>query len=348
MSLDSLRAEIDELDREIVKLFNRRARAAKEIGALKAENSGASYDPTRERCVYEALGKANDGPLPDSALRSIWREVMSASLALQQPVRVAYFGPAGTFTHQAARAKFGSSVEYVHQSTIPGVFAAVATGRADCGIVPIENSTEGPVNATIDALAETPLRIISEIYLPIRLALLGRGEIASVRRVYSHAQPLAQARVYLAEHLPAAEVHETVNTAEGRDVEVLARDIEDASDNETRFFVVAKEPAGRTGRDKTTMIVSIKDEVGALHSMLSSFRDKGVNLTNLQSRPSRRRAWDYLFFIDCEGHIEDAPVAAAVGELESKSRHVQVLGSYPALGRAPAEPDASGPAAKRG
>ncbi len=368
MSLDSLRAEIDELDREIVRLLNNRARAAKEIGALKAENSGASYDPTREHCVYEALGRANDGPLPDSALRAIWREVMSASLALQQPVRVAYFGPAGTFTHQAARAKFGSSVEYVHQETIPGVFAAVATGGADCGIVPIENSTEGPVNATIDALAETPLRIISEIYLPIRLALLGRGEITSVRKVYSHAQPLAQARVYLAEHLPAAEVHETVSTvaavehaaleegaaaiaselaAEGRDVEVLARDIEDAPDNETRFLVVAKDPAGRTGRDKTTMIVSIKDEVGALYSMLASFRDKGVNLTNLQSRPSRRRAWDYVFFIDCEGHVEDPPVAAAVGELESKSRHVQVLGSYPAFSRAPAEPDASGPAAKR-
>jgi chorismate mutase/prephenate dehydratase len=355
MSLEKLRAEIDELDRRIVELLNRRAEAVRAIGALKAENSGSVYDPTRERDVYERVTGANTGPLPDSSLRAIWREVMSASLALQRPTTVAYLGPAGTFTHQAARRRFGVSVEYIPEHTIPGVFSAVAAGRADHGIAPIENSTEGAVNITADTLAETSLKIVSEVYLPIHLALLGRGELSSIRCVYSHAQPLAQARAFLEANLPRAELLEAPSTAqavetavgepgaaaigselaaEGRQIEVLARRIEDTADNETRFFVVSNASPPRTGRDKTTMLVSIKDEVGALHTMLGTFREQGVNLTWIQSRPSRRRAWDYMFFIDCEGHIEDAPVAEAVEKLESRSRHVQVLGSYPAADRA--------------
>ena len=355
MSLEKLRAEIDEFDHRIVELLNRRAEAVRAIGALKAENSGSVYDPTRERDVYEHVTGANKGPLPDSSLRAIWREVMSASLALQRPTKVAYLGPAGTFTHQAARQRFGVSVECVPEHTIPGVFAAVAAGRADHGIVPIENSTEGAVNITADTLGETPLKIVSEVYLPIHLALLGRGDLSSVKCVYSHAQPLAQARAFLDANLPGADLREAPSTAqavetavsesgaaaiaselaaEGRDIEVLARRIEDATDNATRFFVVSRSSPARTGRDKTTMLVSIKDEVGALHSMLGTFREQKVNLTWIQSRPSRRRAWDYMFFIDCEGHIEDAPVAEAVEKLESRSRHVQVLGSYPAADRA--------------
>ncbi|MHC4250720.1 MAG: prephenate dehydratase [Planctomycetota bacterium] len=354
MPLDDLRSEIDDIDREIVRLLNRRAKAVAEIGTRKAENGDANYDPTRERQVYERIAAANEGPLPESSLRAIWREVMSAGLALQQHTRVAYFGPAGTFTHQAARDRFGSSVDYVAEASIPDVFASVSTGRADYGVVPIENSTEGPVNITADTLAETSLKVVSEIYLPIHLALLGRGKLESVRRVYSHSQPLAQAKRFLATKLPAAEVREAPSTAkavetaalergaaaiaselaaEGRDIEVLARRIEDTPDNETRFFVVGAHTPGRTGLDKTSIIVSIKDEMGALHSMLGTFREKGVNLTWIQSRPTRRRAWDYMFFIDCEGHFEDERIADVIGSLESRSRHVQVLGSYPVAER---------------
>ncbi len=351
---DKLRTEIDDLDRGIVELLNRRMVAAKKIGKLKAERSEPVYDPAREREVYERITKLAESPLSASSLKAIWREVMSAGLQVQRPTRVAYFGPEGTFTHQAARRRFGGSGEYVCEAAIPDVFAAVASGRAEHGVVPIENSTEGPVNVTADALMDTPLSVIAEAYLPIHLALLGRGRLESVRRVYSHAQALAQAGRFLKEKLPGAELVEAPSTvravetaavergaaavaselaAEGRDVEVLARRIEYSSDNETRFFVISRGSASRTGRYKTAMIVSIRDEVGALHSMLGAFREKNVALTWIQSRPSRRRAWDYMFFIDCLGHADDPPVADVIEQLESRSRHVQVLGSYPAAER---------------
>jgi chorismate mutase/prephenate dehydratase len=352
MSLESLRAEIDSLDAKLVELLNRRAELARKIGEGKGD---AAYDPARERDVLASLARANAGPLPEEALRAIWREVMSACLALERRTRVAYFGPEGTFTHQAARERFGASVEYVCERTIPDVFSAVAAARADYGVVPVENSSEGTVNVTIDTLAETDLGIVAEMYLPIHLALLGSGPVESIAKVYSHAQPLAQARRYVAASLPAAEIVECPSTASaveealrageraaaiaselaasGRDIEVLARRIEDTPDNETRFFIVGGAAPPRTMRDKTSMIVSIKDEVGALHDMLGIFREEGVNLTSIHSRPSRRRAWDYVFFIDCEGHVEDAHVAKVVQSLESRMRHVQVLGSYPAAER---------------
>jgi len=354
MSLESLRAEIDDLDRQIARLLQRRATVAQEIGAAKATTDKSVFDPGREERVYENVVAAAEGPLPAESIRAIWREVVSAHRALQRKSRIAYFGPAGTFTHQAARQKFGASVEFVAQKTIPDVFTAVASDRAEFGVVPIENSTEGPVNITADALAETSLKIVSELYLPIHLALLGKGTIADVKVVYSHGQPLAQAKRYLSTKLPNARPIESLSTVEavehaasedgaaaiaselaveGRDIQVLARNIEDTPDNETRFFVIAPRSAGRTGSDKTTMMVSIKDEVGALHSMLGTFREHGVNLTRIQSRPSRRRAWDYIFFLDCVGHVDDASVSATIAALESRSRHVQVLGSYPAAGR---------------
>jgi len=355
MSLESLRAEIDEIDRQIVKLLDRRARAAKKIGELKAYGGGPTFDPRREKHVYDNVVASTEGPLQPEHLRAIWREIVSACLAVQRPLRVAYFGPEGTFTHQAAVSKFGSSIDYVPEKTIPDVFASVAAGRADFGVVPIENSTEGPVNITADTLAETSLRIVSEIYLPIHLALLGRGEFGAVRRVYSHPHALAQARKFLQTRLPDAELVETATTVEAvrkaqadshaaaiasrvaatvAPLEVLEDNIEDLPGNETRFFVIGRHAVGRSGRDKTTMMVSIKDEVGALHSMLGAFRAQGVNLTWIQSRPSRRKAWDYVFFLDCEGHIEDPALARVLETLQASSRHVQVLGSYPAAERA--------------
>lgn len=380
-TITGLRSEIDDLDEEIVKLISRRAAVARQIGRVKSEGGTDAYDPVREQAVYDRVarlaksvvkpGSKPDGktavesgegggeggeeePLSEEALRAIYREIMSLSLALERAPRVAFFGPPGTFTHQAARSKFGASVGYVPEGSIPDVFSAVSADRADYGVVPVENSTEGPINIAWDTLAETPLKVIAEIYLPIRLALLGRGPISSIRRVYSHAQPLAQARNYLATHLPAVEIREASSTiagveaaavergaaaiasefaAEGRDTEVLARNIEDSADNETRFFIVGRKAAKRSGRDKTALMVSIKDEVGALHAMLGAFRGEGVNLTRIQSRPSRRRAWDYVFFLDCEGHVEDEAVKKTLSALETRSRHVQVLGSYPAAER---------------
>lgn len=356
MEIESLRSKIDALDRAIVRLINRRAAVAQEIGKRKAPLRAPVYDPEREREVYESVVSRNEGPLSNETIKAVYREIMSGTVALQRPVRVAYFGPPGTFTHQAARKKFGSSVEYLPERDIPEVFSAVVNGKASCGVVPVENSTEGPVNVTIDTLAETPLKIISEICLPIRLALLGHGPVSSVRRLYSHRQPLAQCRRYIGTRLPGAEIREASSTVaaveqaaiergaaaiaaelavEGRDVKVLERRIEDSADNVTRFFVVAENPPPPTGADKTTVLVSIKDEVGALHAMLEVFLREGINLTWIQSRPSRRRAWDYVFFVDLEGHAEDERVRRALEALESRTRHVQVLGSYPAAERTP-------------
>ena len=350
MSLDSLRAEIDGLDREIVKLVGRRASLAQEIGLLKTSGDAQVYDPAREHDVYDRVAGLEKGPLPAKAVKAIYREIMSASLALERPTRVAYFGPPGTFTHQAARGKFGASVEYIPESSVPDVFSAVSADRADYGVVPVENSTEGPINIAWDMLADTPLKVIAETYLPIRLCLLGRGPMSSIRRVYSHAQPLAQARGFLATHLPAVEIREASSTiagveaaavergaaaiaselaAEGRDIEVLARDVEDSADNETRFFVIGGVIPKPTGSDKTALLFTTAHQAGALVEVLNVFERCGVNLTNIDTRPSRRKNWEYYFFVDCEGHIEDRPVARAVAEARQHCLELHVLGSFP-------------------
>ncbi|MFH0940223.1 MAG: prephenate dehydratase [Planctomycetota bacterium] len=353
--LDALRHNIDALDVQIVRLINQRAVNAASIGKIKAKDGLKPYNASREIQVYRKVVAHNTGPLPDAAFRSIYREIMSATIALERPTRVAFApGPAGSFTHLAARNKFGSSVAYLPMRDIRDVFVAVSRGRADYGVVPIENSTEGGVNQSIDMFAETRLKIISEIYLPIHNHLISRCKLKDIKVVYSHPQPFAQCRNWLLGHLGNAERHEVASTAaavecaakESRaaaiggtlaaeiyDMPIVAEHIEDSSDNTTRFLVIADRIAERTGKDKTSLLLSVKDTPGALLRLLQPFYKHGINLTRIESRPSKRRAWEYNFFVDIEGHLDDPQVVAAVSDLESQVKHLEALGSYPAAER---------------
>ena len=353
--MEELRRKIDTLDAQIVSLINARAANAAKIGAIKAREGKKPYNPSREIQVYKKVAAQNTGPLPDDAFRAIYREIMSATIALERPSRVAFSpGPFGTFTHLAARTKFGASVEYIHTRDIREVFLAVARGHADYGVVPIENSTEGGINQSIDMFADTRLKIASEIYLPIHHYLLSRSPLKEIRMVYSHPQPFAQCRQWLTGNLGDVERREVSSTAaaaqlaakepyaaaiagslaaEIYQVPVVAENIEDTADNITRFFVVAERMAERTGRDKTSLLLSIKDEPGALLKLLKPFQSNRINLTRIESRPSKRRAWEYNFFLDLEGHVEDKAVQKTLRQLDGQVKHLEVLGSYPAAER---------------
>ncbi len=356
VGIEQWRHAIDELDTKIVALINERAQNAMKIGALKAKGGVKPYSSSRELQVYKKVAAQNRGPLKDEAFKAIYREIMSATIALERPTRVAFFGKHGTFTHLAARTKFGSSVEYIPTKDMREVFTCVARGEADYGLVPIENSTEGGVNQTIDIFAETKLKIASEIYLPIHHHLLCKGKMEDIKLIYSHPQPFAQCRNWLQGNLAGIEKREVGSTAEaaeraGKDpsvaavagtlaseiynVPVVAEHIEDSPYNITRFFVIAERMAERTGKDKTSVLISIKDEPGALRRLLKAFDDNKINLTRIESRPSKRRAWEYNFYLDVEGHIQDEPVMRTLRELEAQVRHLEVLGSYPMSERLP-------------
>jgi len=352
--LHALRRTIDALDAQIVRLINERARAARHIGAIKAREGVKPYNPSREFQVYRQVAAHNAGPIPNEAFRSIYREIMSATIALERPTRVAYFGQPGTFAHLAAHTKFGSSVEYIPARDIRDVFLAVSRGRADYGVVPIENSTEGGVNQSIDMFGETRLKIASEIYLPIHHHLLSRTTLDKVRVIYSHPQPFAQCRNWLQGNLITVEQREAPSTAAAAEraarephaaaiagrlaaeiynLPIVIEHIEDSSENVTRFFVVAERMAERTGRDKSSLLLSVRDEPGALLRILQPFQAHRINLTRIESRPSKRRPWEYHFFVDLEGHVTDDNVRAALHDLEGQAKHLEVLGSYPAAER---------------
>ena len=354
--IDALRSAIDDLDTKIVALINERAAKAMKIGALKAKDGMKPYSSSRELQVYKKVAAQNAGPLKDDAFKAIYREIMSATIALERPTRVAFFGQHGTFTHLAARTKFGASVEYIPTRDMREVFSCVSRGEADYGLVPIENSTEGGVNQSIDMFADTKLKIASEIYLPIHHHLLCKGKLEEITLIYSHPQPFAQCRQWLQGHLAGIEKREVGSTAEAAErashdprvaavagslaaeiygVPIVAEHIEDSPYNITRFFVIAERMAERTGKDKTSVVISIKDEPGALRRLLKAFDDNKINLTRIESRPSKRRAWEYNFYLDIEGHVQDEQVMRTLRELEAKVRHLEVLGSYPMSERVP-------------
>ena len=349
--LEELRKRIDALDAEIVRLVNERARCAREIGELKRAQGAPVFVPARERAVYERVLALNAGPLPAEAFRAIYREIMSASLALERCPRVAYLGPPGTFSHKAARCKFGSSVEYHPATSFRDVFLEVSRGHADYGVVPVENSTEGGVTQAIDCFFETRLKMCSEIYVPVHHHLLARGAREAIRTIYSHPQVFGQCRQWLGANFPHAALVDCASTtlaaeragreadaaaigsdtaAEAYGLAILEEAIEDNPENVTRFVVIGREPAQRTGKDKTSLMFSIIDAPGALQGMLTPFSSRDINLTRIESRPSKKRAWDYYFFVDLDGHFEDPPVKAAIEELAGRCRHLEVLGSYPA------------------
>jgi chorismate mutase/prephenate dehydratase len=350
-NLPELRDLIDAVDDHLLELLNQRARLVTEVGELKEAHKEPFYVPQRERQIIERLQAQNGGPFPSEALRPVFGEIISACLSLEHPIRIAYLGPEATFTHMASRSRFGLSARYVPAATIAGVFAEIEKGLADFGVVPIENSTEGVVNSTLDEFMESELRISAEILLEVSHCLLTRsGTLDSVQKVYSHPQALAQCRSWLTHNLPQAALIEVASTALAArlakddpvagavaselagqlyDLRIAKRKIEDEVRNVTRFLVIGREAAEPTGRDKTSLMLSVKDQAGVLHRVLEPLARRGVNLTRIESRPSRRRAWDYVFFIDLDGHVNLPEVASALEALGAACESVKVLGSYP-------------------
>jgi len=353
MDLESLRSEIDAIDREVIERLNKRVRLASEIGQVKVQQGQAIYVPSREEEVFRRLDAQNGGPLTEKAIRAIYREVISAAIALEKPQQVAYLGPEATYTHAAALKNFGSSIDYTAMSTVPDVFTAVARGEADYGVVPVENSTHGTVISTLDMLVETGLTIVAQIYLEISHALIAQSPIAEIKAVHSKDNALGQCRQWLARHLPGVDLVESTSTAAAvkhaaenpgvaaiasrvaaqlYNVPIQAEAIQDQIDNVTRFLVIGKHPTPRlgSGRDRSSFVFTLpNNNPGALIKALFPFSMRGINISKIESRPSRKKLWDYYFYIDVSGHREDPEVGAAIDELEQFCPFIKWLGSYP-------------------
>jgi chorismate mutase / prephenate dehydratase len=348
MNIPEQRTAIDKIDAQIVKLLNERTRHVLQIGEIKINAGEAIYAPHREQAVLLRICKLNTGPIQDESLRSIYREIMSSALALEKSMTIAYLGPEATFTHQAAVQRFGSSLRYKAQRTIADVFTEVKLNRADYGVVPVENSTEGVVTHTLDMFVKSNLQIVAQIVLPIQYCLAGAGPLNAIHRVYAHPQALAQCRVWIQRHLPHAEIMETSSNARSAELargksaaitglmaakkyglKMLEEDIQDFTENATRFLVLGRECGAATGHDRTSFMFSIADEVGALYHALAAFQRCKLNMTKIESRPSKRKAWEYFFFVDCDGHMTDPKVAEAIASLSKATNFVKVLGSYP-------------------
>jgi len=348
--LQDLRSKIDGIDTKLVKLLNERTERVIEIGKLKRESGGEIYSPDREEAVLAKVVGKSAGPLPPESLRAIYREIMSSALALEKPLVIAYLGPEATYSHMAVIKKFGSSLRYEPLPNISDVFTEVAKGRADYGVVPIENSTEGAVTHTYDMFVDSELKICAQIVLPIRHNLMAAGPREGIRKLYSIPQVLAQCRQWLQINLPHAEIIETSSStraaqiarsepgsaaiasalaAEMYGLAVLEENIQDSSENVTRFLVIGRKYPGRTGNDKTSIMYSVQDRVGALHDTIASFKKFKINMTKIESRPSKKKAWEYYFFVDFLGHCEDARVKKALAELAKHTMFVKILGSYP-------------------
>ncbi len=352
MDLDEWRSRINDLDERILHLLNQRAAAALRIGELKRQQTLPYYAPEREAEIIDRLVCLNSGPFSTEAIRAVWREILSASLALEHPLPVAYLGPPATFTHQAAALHFGSSARFDPKQGITEIFDAVEKGQAEVGVVPVENSSEGSVNLTLDRLIDANLLITGEILLEITHHLLSRAtELSAIRTVCSHPQALAQCGQWLAVNLPGAAIVETSSTAAAAEraapdptvgaiaselaaqlygLPILRSRIEDNPLNSTRFLVVGRRPAPASGKDKTSILCSIKHEVGALAKFLEPFARHGLNLTKIESRPTKRRPWEYVFFVDFEGYQANPPVQAALAEVREHCLFLKILGSYPA------------------
>lgn len=353
MDLDDWRSRINDLDNQILHLLNQRAEAALQIGALKRQRDLPSYAPEREAEIVTRLTTRNPGPLPPESIQAVWREIVSGCRALERPLTVAYLGPPATFTHQAALQHFGDAAGYRPARSVADVFDEVERGRVEYGVVPVENSTEGAVNVTLDRLIDSDAVICGELYLTVGQHLLARArDLDEVKTVASHPQALAQCRGWLAQHLPEAPVHEVSSTAAAAElaaadvtvaaiaselaarlyrVPVLRARIEDNPHNATRFLVIGRQGPGASGRDKTSILFAMRNEPGALYRILEPFARRGLNLTRIESRPAKRRPWEYVMFVDFEGHRTTAAVASALDEVRERTLFLKVLGSYPAV-----------------
>jgi len=349
--LQKLREQIDGIDDQLLDLLNQRARVVLDVGHLKERDDGLFYVPSREKKIYERLTGSNPGPFPNEAVRKVFREIISASLNMEMPLQVAFLGPQSTFTHQAAMQQFGLSAALVPLKSIPAVFAEVERGRAHYGVIPVENSTEGVVNHTLDMFINSELKIIAEIMLEISHQLLSKsGRIEQITKIISHPQPLAQCRHWLETNLPEIPLVDVSSTAAAAQMvaedesaaaiassaaavqyglQVVKARIEDNPHNFTRFLVVGKKSPGKAGDDKTSIMFSIKDEPGILYRMLEPFSKRQINLTKIESRPMKQKAWEYVFFLDLMGHCDDDQIAAAIEDLRPHCHFLKILGSYP-------------------
>jgi len=348
--LEPLRRQIDDLDAQIVDLLNARARVVVEVGKIKQQHNFPIYAPDREKAVLEKVRRLNKGPLPDRCLDAVYRELMSGSFALEKPLRIGFLGPEGTFSHMAAVRKFGSSVEYVPLSDIPAVFEEVVRGHTDYGLVPVENSIGGGVVDTLDAFLHSSARICAEVLITVHHNLLVKEPWEQVRTIYSKPEVFAQCRHWLSitakdrDVQPAASTSKAAELAattpgvaaigsalagEIHNLHVLFENIEDNPDNVTRFFVIGREPARRSGEDKTAIMFTTAHKPGALAEVLDCFKENGINLTDIEKRPSKKVNWEYYFFIDAQGHQDDPGMKNAVEGARHHCLQLTVLGSYP-------------------
>ncbi|HYD48132.1 MAG TPA: prephenate dehydratase [Terriglobales bacterium] len=352
-SLEELRTEIDRLDDRLIKLLNQRAAVVVQVGELKSRTKSVYFTPDREKRVYQRVLEQNRGPLDDASVRAIYREIIAACLSLERPLRVACLGPEGTFSHEALERQFGTRAEAVLLPSFSAVFDEVEHGRVDYGIVPVENSTHGVVAETLDRFVASPLNIKSEALLRIDQCLLSKsGRVDRIKRIVSHPQSLGQCRQWLAEHLPQVPLEEVASNARAAErarddsgvaavagltaahrykLRVVARNIQDQANNFTRFFVIGRDPIAKaSGDDKSSLLLSVSHTAGALHRVLKPFADHQVSLCSIESRPLKGRPWEYLFFLDLVGHVDEPRVKRALAAVAKRCHAVKVLGSYPA------------------
>lgn len=349
-ALVQLRSRIDRLDDALLQLLSERAQLAQQVG--RAKNGDKIYRPEREAQIVHRLRSANPGPLQADSIERLFREIMSSCRALEQTIRVVYLGPAGTFSQAALYKQFGHEVDALAEADIDACFRAVETGRADFAVVPVENSTEGPVSRTLDLIVASPLKICGEVMLPIHQNLMRKGEgLDGIQRVYGHAQSLAQCQIWLNRHLPAAERVEVASNAEGArcaavepntaalgnevaaqlyGLSIVEARVEDEASNTTRFLVLGVNDASPSGHDKTSLVLGAANQPGAIVKLLQPLADAGISMSKLESRPARSANWEYLFFLVCEGHRNDVLLAQTLAEIGKHAAFLKILGSYPA------------------
>jgi chorismate mutase/prephenate dehydratase len=348
--IKELRKKIDAIDKQLIAILRQRTNLSLKIGQIKRKNGKAIFDPGREKVIIDALKKKVQGPITPAMIEEVYSTIFSISRSLQEKKKVAYLGPIGTYSFQAADKVFRYDATLLAMPTIEDVFQEVSSSRADLGVVPVENSTEGMVTQTLDLIASSSVYISKEVMLPIRNALLGKGSVEKIKKVYSHQQPIAQCRHWLRENLPNVTIIETKSTADAAlmakkdktcaaiaseftaqyyGLNILVSNINDYPNNTTRFWIVSKNMASPSGHDKTSFIVTLDNSPGALYKALGAFAKQSINLTKIESRPSKKSTWEYIFFVDIQGNLKDKAVKQAVAELKAYTRDIIVLGSYP-------------------
>ncbi len=350
MALDDIRNRIDDVDAELLRLLSVRADLVHEVGEIKKKEGLSIYAPEREEAVFQRVVKLNQGRLPELSIRAIYREIMSAALALEDHLKIAYLGPAGTWTHQAALVKFGQSVDYLPQASFADVFDQVARRHASYGVVPIENSAEGAVDHIVDLFADSSLKICAQIFVRIEHCLMASGPKEEIRTVYSHPEVFAQCQLYTARHFSHADLVEVASTskaaelasqtprscalggplaAELHGLDIIERSVQDSATNTTRFLVISENTCPPTGNDRTSLMFAVRNAPGSLYHALEPFNTLNLNLSKIESRPSRKKDWEHFFFVDLMGHCEDPSIVTALQKLEEHCNFIRVLGSYP-------------------